>query len=381
MRVVIFCHSLLSDWNHGNAHFLRGVVTELAERGHSVRVLEPLDAWSAANLVKDHGDDALAAMLPVYPRVRPERYAPASFDFDEVLCDADLVLVHEWNDPAVVKRIGAHRRAHGGYRLLLHDTHHRTVTDPDAMAAYDLSDYDGVLAFGQAVADGYERRGWSRNTRVWHEAADVRVFYPRASGPRDGDVVWIGNWGDDERTTELREYLLEPIRRLDLRARAYGVRYPDSALSTLEQHGVSYGGYVPNFGVPEVFARFAITVHVPRRPYARLLPGIPTIRVFEALACAIPLVSAPWEDCEGLFTPGDDFLLARSGDRMRAHLRLLVRDEEARSELAQRGLQTIHQRHTCAHRVDELLDFARRLGVRDGCAGAASCSVTEGIRS
>jgi spore maturation protein CgeB len=365
MRVVVFCHSLLSDWNHGNAHFLRGVVTELAERGHSVRVFEPQDAWSAANLVKDHGEGALAAMRPIYPRVRPERYTRAFLDLDEALDGAQLVLVHEWNDPDVVKRIGAHRRAHGGYRLLLHDTHHRTATDPEAMAAYDLSGYDGVLAFGQAVAEGWKRRGWSRSTHVWHEAADVRVFYPRADRPREGDVVWIGNWGDDERTRELEEYFFAPVRRLGLHARVHGVRYPEAALAMLRRSGVAYGGYVPNFAVPDVFARFAMTVHVPRRPYARRLPGVPTIRVFEALACAIPLVSAPWDDSEGLFTPGDDFLVARSGDRMLAHLRLLARDEEARAELAQRGLETIRAKHTCAHRVDELLALAGRLGVPD----------------
>jgi len=36
MRVVMFYHSLVSDWNHGNAHFLRGVVTELLRREHEV---------------------------------------------------------------------------------------------------------------------------------------------------------------------------------------------------------------------------------------------------------------------------------------------------------------------------------------------------------
>ena len=46
MRLVFFVHSLVSDWNHGNAHFLRGVVRELIARGHDVRVYEPEDAWS-----------------------------------------------------------------------------------------------------------------------------------------------------------------------------------------------------------------------------------------------------------------------------------------------------------------------------------------------
>ena len=55
MRIVLFCHSLVSDWNHGNAHFLRGVTAELLARGQDVRVYEPLDGWSRANLVADHG--------------------------------------------------------------------------------------------------------------------------------------------------------------------------------------------------------------------------------------------------------------------------------------------------------------------------------------
>ena len=91
--------------------------------------------------------------------------------------------------------------------------------------------------------------------------------------------------------------------------------------------GASYGGWLPNHRVPEVFARFAVTVHVPRRPYVRALPGIPTIRVFEALACGIPLVSAPWNDGEGLFTP-DDMLFAADGEQMTRHLRAVLAEPD-----------------------------------------------------
>ena len=50
MKIVFFYHSLLSDWNHGNAHFLRGVATELVERGHEIEIYEPEEGWSLANL-------------------------------------------------------------------------------------------------------------------------------------------------------------------------------------------------------------------------------------------------------------------------------------------------------------------------------------------
>ncbi|HEU4642428.1 MAG TPA: hypothetical protein VFS44_08235, partial [Gemmatimonadaceae bacterium] len=67
MRVVMFYHSLVSDWNHGNAHFLRGVASELLARGHQVLVLEPRSAWSAAGLVAEHGPEALGAYRRAYP--------------------------------------------------------------------------------------------------------------------------------------------------------------------------------------------------------------------------------------------------------------------------------------------------------------------------
>ena len=366
MRIVIFCHSLVSDWNHGNAHFLRGVCSELTARGHAVAVYEPRDAWSVEHLIADAGDAALDGFARAYPHLSSTRYDPATLDLDVALDGAELVIVHEWSDHSLVKRVGEHRaRSARPYVLLFHDTHHRAVTAPDEMAGYDLSGYDGVLAFGEVLREVYLSRGWARRAFTWHEAADVRVFHPLPDTSPDADLVWIGNWGDGERTAELHEYLLDPVRELRLRARIHGVRYPKAALEALAGAGVEYRGYVPNHRAPEIFAAHRVTVHVPRGPYVRALPGIPTIRVFEALACGIPLVTSPWDDAERLFTAGEDFLVARSGDDMRAHLGRLLADPDLRTAFSRHGLETIRARHTCAHRVDELL------GVHARIAGAA----------
>jgi spore maturation protein CgeB len=372
MRVVMFYHSLLSDWNHGNAHFLRGAATELIERGHQVDVYEPADAWSLQNLLRDHGEAPIAEFRAVYPLLDSTRYDPAGLDLDRALDDADLVLVHEWNGPELVGRIGEHRKRRGGYRLLFHDTHHRAASDPGSLRAYDLSGYDGVLAFGGVIRDIYLRQGWARRAWTWHEAADTRIFRPLEPASLEGDLVWIGNWGDDERTGELQEFLLAPVKELGLRAVVYGVRYPEHALAALEAAGIEHRGWLPNYRVPEVFSRFKVTVHVPRRPYAEALPGIPTIRPFEALACGIPLVSAPWEDAEGLFAPGKDYLVARDGAEMTRHLQALIEDPRLRRELAGRGRRTILACHTCAHRVDELLEIYEELSGQQAAAGGCS---------
>ena len=198
----------------------------------------------------------------------------------------------------MISGLAARRRAGARYLLLFHDTHHRMASAPDEMARLDLDGFDAVLAFGEALSEAYRRRGWGRNVFTWHEAADLRVFRPCPELPRERDLVWVGNWGDGERAAELREFLVEPVAALGFSARVHGVRYPAEARAELADAGVEHAGYLPNFRVPQAFAAADMTVHIPRRPYARMLPGIPTIRVFEALACGIPLVSAPWDDCE-----------------------------------------------------------------------------------
>ncbi|MCB0323359.1 MAG: glycosyltransferase, partial [Bdellovibrionales bacterium] len=361
MNVVIFCHSIVSDWNHGNAHFLRGIARELLRRGAHVRLLEPKGGWSVSNLVKDQGFEPLHEFRTYYPDLQSEFYTADSLHLDRVLGKADLVLVHEWNEPKLVSRIGAHRKTSGGYLLLFHDTHHRSVSAPRQMSRYDLSAYDGVLCFGRAVAAQYRAQGWAKRVFVWHEAADTSVFYPRERMAVQGDLVWIGNWGDNERTEELEEFLLEPVRRLGLRATAYGVRYPASALNALQRAGITYGGWIPNYRVPEVFSRFRLTVHIPRRPYVQQLPGIPTIRPFEALACGLPLISATWVDSERLFRADNDFLMVRDGQEMQKRIAAVLHDHTLAHSLACSGREQLLQRHTCRHRVNELLEIARSL--------------------
>src|SRR5258706_15308775 len=109
MRLAIFSHSLLSDWNHGSAHFLRGVATELALGGHEVRAFEPSDASSVRSLLAEQGSWPLAAMRRAYPLVSPRPYDLATFDFDRALDGVDVVLVHEHNDVRLVTKLGAMR--------------------------------------------------------------------------------------------------------------------------------------------------------------------------------------------------------------------------------------------------------------------------------
>jgi spore maturation protein CgeB len=356
MKCVLFYHAFTSCWNNGNAHFLRGIARELQKLGHEVVVYEPADGWSRLNAIRDGGNEVLSEVTRLFERIDVRQYDP-SLDLDEALDSADLVLVHEWNPPDLISEIGMRRAQGASFTLLFHDTHHRAVTAPGELGRFDLDGFDGVLAFGSALRDIYLKLGWANRAFTWHEGADVDLYHPLTHIKPSQDIVWIGNWGDDERSHELHEYLIDPVSRLGLSGRVYGVRYPQPALEAIAAAGMDYGGWLPAHRVPAALARARLTIHVPRGPYARSLPGIPTIRMFDALACGIPVVSAPWDYVEEIFAP-DTYLSVTCGEQMRTALDLLLRDAELAGAIADAAYRHVVAHHTCRHRAIELLRIA-----------------------
>jgi spore maturation protein CgeB len=312
LNIALFAHSMVSDWNHGNAHFLRGLMRELVRMGHTVRCYEELTSWSLTNLMKQEGERAIEAIdsfRRAYPELDIRFYKSGDAEFphflEEELRETDLVLLHEWNDPQVVNQVLALKKKLG-FIALFHDSHHRAHTRAGEILKFHLHLVDGVLAFGEAIrriyVDGFGvNRAWT-----FHEAADV-------------------------------------------------------ALQKLVSANIEYRGYLPNLLSPQVYAESAVSVHIPRREYANGLAGIPTIRVFEALACGIPLVCSPWTDQENLFRPGEDYLIVNDGVEMTEQLRHLRRDGKARYQLAENGLKTIRERHTCAHRAQQLMEICQEI--------------------
>jgi spore maturation protein CgeB len=365
LRLAVFTHSLRSDWNNGNAHFLRGLMRAMVAMGHEVRCFEPEQAWSIQNLLateRTAGEKEIRRFQEVYADldVRKYRQDENLEDFLQAeLKDMDIMLVHEWNEPSLVDAILSIRDRYKKLALF-HDTHHRASSTPESLQKLQVHRFDGVLAFGESLRKIYRKR-WSL-VRVWtlHEAADTSIFRPFPA-EKKRDVVWVGNWGDEERTKELMEYLIYPASKLQkLRFDVYGVRYPEEGKQALSAADIVYQGYLPNLSAPCVYAESRITLHVPRREYSSVLEGIPTIRVFEALACGVPLISAPWSDVEELFRP-EDYRLVRSGEEMVWTIRELLADEAARRQQALSGLETIMQRHSCAHRAEQLTAICEEL--------------------
>jgi spore maturation protein CgeB len=235
--------------------------------------------------------------------------------------------------------------------VLYYDTHHRPATEPDAIRPRELPRFDGVIAFGGSLRDIFIRNFDTDPARtfVLHEAADADEFAPFPGVEPVRDLVFVGNWSDD-RAREMETYFFAP----QVKAKTlWGVLYPNHVQARMKATGVNYRGYLPNTHVPRVFAESRLVAHIHRGPYRQFLPGIPTIRMFEALACGSCLVSTPWDDAEHLFRP-DDYVHLPPGDPTTIY-RALLNDADARAAFSARGRETILARHTCNHRADELL--------------------------
>lgn len=365
LRIAYFAHTVRSDWNNGNAHFLRGLLHHLGVAGQNVTVYEPDHEWSIDNLLQEPvGEHSLSQFLETYPDLNIQLYRPDQVCDRELwrrtLHGYDLVVVHEWNPPELAHLL-LELRDQAAFRLVFHDTHHRASSSPEQIRLFGIHRFDGVLAFGEALRTIYRERFGIEQVWTFHEAADTGVFHPFPLTAKQQDVVWVGNWGEGERSDEIRRFLLDPAAAMpQYEYRIHGVRYPETGLAALQAAGVSYGGYLPNLNAPMAYAESRLTVHVPRQQYSGAMQGIPTIRVFEALACGIPLVSAPWQDTEELFRPGD-LSWARNTAEMIANIQHLLTHTAAAEEQVARGLETVLQRHTCAHRANEFLQIAEEL--------------------
>jgi spore maturation protein CgeB len=356
--IAYFAHSLRSDWNNGNAHFLRGLLRSLGQLGHDVVIFEAADSWSIESLRSEsRGAHSLQQFSDTYPDLSIHPYDSsdvAALEFwREMLQEIEIVVVHEWNPAALVHAL-LQLRDQMPFRLVFHDTHHRASSSSEQIRLLGIDRFDAVLAFGETLAAIYREQ--FNIQRVWtlHEAADTTVFKPLPHVGKDNDFVWIGNWGDDERSAEIKQFLLCPASELnEHRFTIYGVRYPHDSLVALRDAGVHYRGYLPNLCAPAAYAAARFTVHIPRQQYATAMKGIPTIRVFETLACGIPLISAPWQDDECLFREGD-FLMVRNGAEMRRAMEYLLSDPNAAKAQALRGLETVLTHHTCWHRAQQL---------------------------
>jgi spore maturation protein CgeB len=347
LKIVVLGLSITSSWGNGHATTYRGLMRELTRRGHNTLFLERDQPW-----LRDHRD------LPCPPGGRTEMYSTLEElkdRFTRDVAQADLVIVGSYVPAGSAIGQWVINTAQGATAFYDLDT---PVTlaklkrgDIDYLS-YDLIPrYDLYLSFtGGPTLNLIERKLGARMARALYCSVDPELYYPEPLEPAESkwDLGHLGTYSDD-RQPALDRLMLEPARWWkQSRMVIAGTQYP----RTLQlPPNVDRASHLNPADHRAFYNAQRFTLNITRFEQARAGYS-PSARLFEAAACATPIISDWWNGMEMLFEPGEEILIAHDTEDTLCYLRDLP--EDVRIETGQRARARVLSAHTAAHRAIEL---------------------------
>jgi spore maturation protein CgeB len=351
MKIVILGLSITSSWGNGHATTFRGLVRELAKRGHDVTFLERDVSWYAAN--RDLPEPPYGTTI-LYDNLEELRDVHT-----ETVRDADLVIVGSYVPQGVAVGDWVQDEALGIKAFYDIDT---PVTlaklargDHEYLHPRQVPGYDLYLSFtGGPTLRRLERDWGAPRARVLYCSFDPDLYFPEPQ-PLQWDLGYMGTYSDD-RQPSVQAFLLEPAKRhAQGRFIIAGPQYPDTAAWPAN---VTHQPHLPPAEHRRFYNSQRFTLNVTRQDMIRA-GWSPSVRLFEAAACGTPIVSDRWPGIESLLVPHQEILLV---DRTADVLDILRRcGEDERLRIAERARKRIVAEHTAAHRAEELESHAQSL--------------------
>ncbi|MBD3240281.1 MAG: glycosyltransferase [Chitinivibrionales bacterium] len=354
LSIVIVGLSITSSWGNGHATTYRALVRALADHGHDVLFLERDMPWYAANRDCPSPSGCRTVLYHSVEQLMHDHL----FDIRE----ADVVIVGSYVPEGA--RVGEWvvRQAQGVTAFYDIDTPVTlaalargdcSYVSPELIGAFDL-----YLSFtGGPTLSMIERRYGSPCARPLYCSVDPVSYYPQPQEPLY-DCGYMGTYSED-RQPGLERLLLDvawqlPARSFVVAGPQYpsSIRWPPNVLHFEHLEPSRHRGFYN-------LQRF--TLNLTRADMVRAGYS-PSVRLFEAAACGVPIISDYWEGLETFFAPGDEILIARSTDDTIDYLREI--DESERSRIAGAARQRILASHTNDIRATELEEYVKE------CAGA-----------
>jgi spore maturation protein CgeB len=351
LRIVILGLSITSSWGNGHATTYRSLVRALSQRGHDVLFLERETPWYRAN--RD-AVDLPPESVHLYQSLDELRGRWRS-----AVEDADLVVVGSYVPEGIA--VGTLVQSIGSGIVAFYD-----IDTPVTLASLANGDcsyintelvagFDLYLSFtgGRALQELEQRYG-ARATRVLYCSVDPGRHKPTAAEPV-WDIGYLGTYSAD-RQTALEELMCRPARRCPKRRFAVaGPLYPEEVswpanVERIEHVGPDRHGWF--------YSRQRFTLNITRADMSRMGYS-PSVRLFEAAACGVPIISDWWPGLETVFVPGKHILVARSSHEVLAYLREFP--DRERRQLAARAREHALARHTAAHRAVALESYVEQL--------------------
>ncbi len=359
LDVAILGLSWRSAWGNGHATTFRALVRAMLRRGHRVRLHERDCPWYAQN--QDLPDD-LAACLAIYDGIESLReshgreiaaadvailgsFVPDGARVGDWLLDAarGLTAFYDIDTPVTLAKL------HAG--------------DCAYLRADQIGRFDLYLSFTGGPTLDLLRRGYGARAEPLYCAVDPERYAPSGATP-EYDLGYLGTYGPD-RQRLLHWYLLEaakawPQGRFVVAGPQYpwGIRWPDNV--TRIEH-LAPARHRPFYSSQ----RFTLNL---TRADMTAAGWSPSVRLFEAAACGVPVISDAWPGIESFFAPGKEILIAHEPGQVLEWLQRMP--ESGRRQIGSAARRRALAEHTAEHRVRTLEGYIDR--VIDGrCAVAA----------
>jgi spore maturation protein CgeB len=337
LRAVLLGLSITSSWGNGHATNYRGLCRALAARGHEVLFLERDVPWYAAH--RDFG----APFVRLYGSLEELRdtYADAVRAADLVLVGSfvpDGVAVGEWALETATAPVAFWDIDTPVTAAKLAAGDHEYVT-PELVARYDL-----YLSF--TAGRLLERLG-ARRPRPFHCLVDVELYRPLAA-ERRYLLGYLGTYSPDRHDT-LERLLVEPARALP--EKHFVVGGPQYPPGLAWPRNVARVEHVPPPEHPRFYAEQRLTLNVTRVEMVEA-GWSPSVRLFEAAACGVPVVSDWWPGLEDFFVPGKEILVAQTAEE--AVEILTGTDDGELATIAAAARRRVLAEHTAERRVEQL---------------------------
>jgi spore maturation protein CgeB len=344
VKIVFLGLSITSSWGNGHATNYRALVRELTARGHEVLFLERDVPWYAAQrdlpkppwgrtalygsleeLAKRHAEDIATADLVVVGSYVPEGVAVGEWALETT---RGATAFYDIDTPVTLGKL---RRGDEEY------------LSPELIGRFDL-----YLSFtGGPTLEVLEEEFGARRAIAFYCLVDPGAYRPVEAPPK-WDLGYLGTYSDD-RQPILERLLIEPARRAPERAFVVaGPQYPEGIEWPANVERIEH---VAPGDHPGFYAAQRFTLNTTRAEM-RAAGWSPSVRLFEAAACGVPVISDRWDGLEEIFTPGEEILIADSGEEVLSYLAEV--DEEERREIAARARQRVLAEHTAERRCEQL---------------------------
>jgi spore maturation protein CgeB len=354
MRIVICGLSITSSWGNGHATTYRALIKGLCHRGHEILFLERDKPWYASN--RD---------LPTPPFGTTRLYDSIddlNYRFRTAVRDADLVMLGSFVPDGVTVAEWILENARGVTSFYDIDT---PVTlgklrsgDREYLAPELIPEFDLYFSFtGGPTLRLLERQFGARHAVPLYCSVDPDAYFPE-HGIRRWEIGYLGTYSDD-RQRNLQDLMLTPAEREpEKRFVVAGSLYPDDLTWPANVERIEH---LPGSAHRGFYNAQKFTLNVTRRQMIECGYS-PSVRLFEAAACGVPIISDYWTGIEELLEPGREILIARTPEDSMRYLKTIT-DEEAR-RIGERGRLRILAEHTASARSLQLEDYLGSVAVQ-----------------